>query len=290
MLFKSIIYGASIMALFYVLYNKLYVPLLTEPFIQTTSTKYTTNSFTGQKTDLYGRKYDKQGNLQVPLCFPASATAILNDGTPSGKRVSMSDLKIGDEVLTIDSVGKAAYSPIFLWGHRTAAAEGEFCKLTTASGQSVMMTAGHYLYVSESSEAPITAATTVSAGLAKVGEYAWTVEGSTATASRIVAIEKVVDTGLYTPITLTGSIVVDGIYASSYAEEHIFAFQSMLEVAMDARRAAAIVPGILHTLLAPARQLYAAFGPEWATKVSSTYDVDGWKGATVAKVAASIVA
>ena len=204
----------------------------------------------------------------------------------------MTDLKIGDEVLTVDSAGKAAYSPIFLWGHRTANAEGEFYKLSTAAGNSLVLTAGHYLYVSNSSDAPIASATTVSAGLAKVGEYVWVIDGSsaTATASRITAIEKVVDTGLYTPITLAGTIVVDGVYASSYAEEHIFTFQSMLEVAMDARRAAAIVPGILHTLLAPARQLYATFGAEWTTKVSSAYDVDGWKEATVAKVAASIVA
>jgi hypothetical protein len=202
-----------------------------------------------------------------PVCFPASALVSLYDGTESGKQVPISEVNIGDKILSVNpSTGIAEFSDIYFWGHKDPETVGKFYSVTTASGQTIQLSKEHYIYVSEV-PGSITDAVPLTPGFLKVGHSLWTYTDGEMTCSPIVSITHVKEKGLYAPFTLNGTVIVNGVYASSYA------------VPMPGFLTANIVsaaPSIWHAMLAPVRRLYFAKGAKWLTEVSAPYDAKGW--------------
>jgi uncharacterized protein YjbI with pentapeptide repeats len=153
-------------------------------------------------------------------CFPASATVLLE----SGATVRMDALTVGDRV----HVGRGAYSDVFMFTHKAAAATSSFVALDAASGAALRLTHGHYLYVN-GALAP--------AGSVAAGDR---VELASGAVDVVVRVASVSDTGLYNPQTLHGDVVVDGVRASTYT--------------------AAVEPAVAHAAAAPLRWLYTRFG------------------------------
>ena len=149
-------------------------------------------------------------------CFPASATVLLE----SGATKTMAELQVGDRVL----VDKGIYSDVYMFTHRYSEFEGPFVAITTESGENIMLTHDHYIYVNGSLAV---------AGSVAVGDIVITKDGEAVVKS--VATERA--KGLYNPITMDGNIVVNGIKTSSYTS--------------------IIVPSLAHSLLWPARMLYS---------------------------------
>lgn len=224
---------------------------------------------------------------QGHCCFPGSALATLE----SGKEVPMSELKIGDKVLVVDSTtGATTFSDIYFFGHRNPEIVSNFYTVTTESGVSLQLSPEHYMYVSESGcNDPITKATTLSPKLAKIGMGAWTKTSEGMKCSPIVDIRQGEEKGLYNPFTLNGSIIVNNVYASSYSGFDEIPIESFLSNFMNAENVARSAPAAWHTLFAPARALYEANGVEWITRVTSPYDVDGWKDISLGLVASAII-
>lgn len=150
------------------------------------------------------------------VCFPSTATVKLE----SGDVIPISEVEIGHKV----QVGKDMYSPVFMFTHKMGSATNAFLKLTTASGQKLSLTAGHFLYVNDDR---------VMAKDVRRGDRLHLGDGSSAVVERI---EKVFGKGLYNPQTVHGDIVVDGIRASTYT--------------------VAVEPECAHALLSPLRALY----------------------------------
>ena len=224
-------------------------------------------------------------------CFPASATVTVDDGSDSGKKTQMSDLKIGDKVLAVDaSTGATSYSDVYFFGHRDSETVTNFYTVTTASGSSLKLSPDHYMYVSETGcNESITAATTLSPNLVKVGMGAWVKTPEGMKCSAIVDIRQGEEKGLYNPITLTGSILVNGMHASSYSAYDDIPVEKFLSTFMTAENVARNAPSAWHTLFAPARALYLNNGPEWASRVTSPYDVDGWKNLSMAAITSTMI-
>ncbi|KAK9789396.1 hypothetical protein WJX73_002304 [Symbiochloris irregularis] len=74
-------------------------------------------------------------------CFPASAVV----STPAGQKL-MRNLRLGDEVLVGGPATAPHFEKIFLWSHRDASARATFVEIETASGSTLHLTAGHYLF------------------------------------------------------------------------------------------------------------------------------------------------
>jgi hypothetical protein len=221
-------------------------------------------------------------------CFPSSATVSLSNG----KTVSMEELQTGDEVLTIDqATGKTAFSPVYMWGHRDAEAVSEFYEVSTESGAKLVLSPEHYMYVAEAgcNGATLSGATTLSAALVKVGQGAWIMKNGVAICSAITAIKKAEHKGLFNPMTLTGTIVVDGVIASCYSESNEMAIESNLRLVMNEENVARNAPALHHALFAPARQLFNTFGLDWAKRVTAPHEKDGWKNLTLGGVVSDIV-
>ena len=121
-------------------------------------------------------------------CFPATATVQLANGST----VEIQALQTGDKVF----VGGGEYSEVFMWSHRYPEAISTFVQLTTKSGTSITLTAGHYLYVN---------GVLATAGSVQKGDQLSTASGAK---SPVVSIKTITSTGLFNPHTMHGDIVV----------------------------------------------------------------------------------
>jgi desert hedgehog protein len=233
-----------------------------------------------------GQKFDSKTQKCVK-CFPASATVTLL----SGKSVTMEELETGDEILTFDSNGRKVFSPVYLWGHRDADTTASFYEISTAAGAKLTLSEGHYMYVAENGYegATMASATTLSPELVKVGQGAWVMTAAGPECSEITEIAKVEKKGLFNPMTLTGTIVVDGVLASCYSESPAFPIESTLRGFMNAENVARNAPALHHAVMSPARKLFQTFGLEWTKRVTSPHEKDGWNNLSFGGIITDIV-
>lgn len=151
------------------------------------------------------------------VCFPASAKVQLSDGSSK----TMEKLQLGDIVRVADG----GFSPVFMFTHKLSDVKHAMVQLKTSSGASLTLTHGHYV---------ISSGVMRTAGTVQVGDELVLANGET---SAVTSTTTVQGTGLYNPQTVSGTIVVDGVVASTYTT--------------------AVEPRTAHTMLAPIR---AAFG------------------------------
>ena len=244
--------------------------------------------FTRQCRDKRGRVVSCLGQA---ACFPASATVTVDDGSESGKKTQITDLKIGDKVLSVESsTGKVSYSDVYAHGHRDSESMSKYHTLTTASGKSLQLSPEHYMHVSEHGcSGSIASATTLGAKFVKLGMGAWIHSSEGMTCSPIVEIRQSEEKGLYNSFTLNGNMLVDDVYASCYVPHSDVPIESFLSTLMNAENVARSAPALWHTLFAPLRALYLANGPEWATRVSNAHAAEGWKNLSLSSLASTMM-
>jgi len=151
-------------------------------------------------------------------CFPGDATVELENGL----RVAMHDLQLGDRIRTAD----ASFSEVYLFGHRMPDATADYLRIITDldDASSLRLSPGHYLPIDgvlkPAKEIRLHSVLTLG-------------DGRKATVAAVV-LEAA--RGVYSPITLQGDLVVDGVLVSSYTQ--------------------ALRPAVAHVLLAPVRAIY----------------------------------
>jgi hypothetical protein len=237
------------------------------------------------------RRTQMHKNSAAARCFPASSTVRVDDGSEDGKKTQMSNLKIGDKVLSVEpSTGATIYSDVYFFGHRDSETVSNFYTVTTDSGNYLQLSPDHYMYVSENGcNDSIATATTLSPNFVKVGMGAWIHTPEGMKCSLIVEISQSEEKGLYNPQTLTGSILVNDIYASSYSSNDDIPVEKFLSTFMTPENVARCAPAAWHTLFAPVRSLYLANGAEWVSCVTRPYDVDGWKDLSITSIASTMI-
>jgi preprotein translocase subunit YajC len=132
-------------------------------------------------------------------CFPGSSMVTLQ----SGQQIPMSQVQIGDVVLAAPGV----YSQVYLFDHKVSDIQAEFVQLNLQDGFTIKLTAKHYIQL----ESGLTTAESV-----QVGDKVLSSKGVYKTVESISIVQ---DKGLYNPYTLAGTIVVDGVVASSYTAD-----------------------------------------------------------------------
>eukprot|EP00797_Seminavis_robusta_P029396 Sro592_g172180.1 Warthog protein (544) ;mRNA; r:45893-47524 len=144
-------------------------------------------------------------------CFSGSMTTM----TPEGPK-RMDELKINDLVLT----SSGQFQKVYAWLHRTPeklaasqARESEYLQIVTETGNKIEMTPKHMIYINDK-QYP------VEAGHVMVGDYLSLMESghaaTTTKAAKVTAINTVKLMGGFSPATEDGTIVVNGLLASSY--------------------------------------------------------------------------
>jgi hypothetical protein len=148
-------------------------------------------------------------------CFPGDATVELE----SGAVIPMHELAVGDSV----KVGAGGYSRVFLFTHKLSDVPNTYVVLRTASGASLSLTKGHYIYANS---------VLVAASSVRVGDVLRLGDGSV---SPVTMVGARAGAGLFNPQTLHGDVVVDGVVSSTYTS--------------------AVEPAFAHAILAPFRLL-----------------------------------
>jgi len=143
----------------------------------------------------------------VHHCFSASTQVTLANGDV----IPVNLLKHGDIVHSVNSNGEVVPSPFLGWLHHDDNVTTTFLRITTETGNTITISPLHLLMVTDNLDKrpSMRFANTVS-----VGDYLWS-GGSGLT--KVKSIVSKVQTGVYAPLTSTGTILVDGLLASCYA-------------------------------------------------------------------------
>jgi len=142
-------------------------------------------------------------------CFSSSSVVSLD----TGDTVPVSQLKSGDRLKSATSDGDVVFSPFLGWLHRDDNLTATFLHIATETGNKISLTPQHLLLVASSStdKAPgMRFASTV-----RVGDYLWS--GGRSGLVRVKSVTSQLMTGVYAPLTSTGTLLVDDLLASSYA-------------------------------------------------------------------------
>nr|Q94128.1 RecName: Full=Warthog protein 1; Contains: RecName: Full=Warthog protein 1 N-product; Contains: RecName: Full=Warthog protein 1 C-product; Flags: Precursor [Caenorhabditis elegans]AAB17540.1 ZK [Caenorhabditis elegans] len=143
----------------------------------------------------------------VPACFTGNSKVM----TPAGEK-SMADLSVGDMVMTYE-YGKMTYTRVASWLHRLPDTKAAFIKLTTEQGAIIDMTPQHFIYkancVTEEMEL-------VYAEDMTIGDCLMVKENEKLVMTTISEKSTFYETGVYAPMTETGDLIVDDVYASCH--------------------------------------------------------------------------
>ena len=178
-------------------------------------------------------------------CFPGDSMV-----TTPGGRMQISNLRVGDKVLTRNSKGRLIFEEIYMLGHRDFHSVGLFLHIHTISNATLRLTKDHQIPYTPHADK------TVEYGPAsdvKVGHYIQVVsqDGKGIYLSKVIAIEPVIGQGYFNPYTMGGNIVVDGIVASCHSS---FIFDKMLNTMGIS------IPGGYQAIFAILRLMYKTVG------------------------------
>ena len=135
-------------------------------------------------------------NCDAEACFPGDATCeVQGQGT-----VLMRNVKLGDKVL----VTGGKYEPVYSFGHHSEHAEHRYLKLV-AHGIALEISKDHLVFVEGERAIP--------ASSVKIGDKLLLADGGLAS---VEAIKVSTRHGAYAPFTASGTVVVNGVTASSF--------------------------------------------------------------------------
>lgn len=143
-------------------------------------------------------------------CFTANSTV----KTSNGELQRLSELKIGDKILSIDSSGNTIYSEVIMFLDRDTSQKREFVKITTSGNAKIMVTPAHLLMVWYPE---IKQTKYVFADLIQEGDYVLVNINGNLEPQKVVHITAELSKGVFAPLTREGTIIVDSIAASCYA-------------------------------------------------------------------------
>lgn len=182
------------------------------------------------------------------LCLSESATVEVFQGG----LVALKDLQLGDRVKT-----STGYEPVYSFGHHDLESSADFLAIHTSNNKRPLeITKDHLLFLRGQ-------VTPVPAGSVRVGDRLQTQDKEGAIVTKIGAIHK---QGLYAPLTASGTVVVDGVLASSYVTLQGSAFVHFqgIKTWLSQER-------FVHVLLSPHRLLCMGLFPA----LGETYTVNG---------------
>jgi hypothetical protein len=144
----------------------------------------------------------------------------------------MEDVKVGDTVRVMTTDGRLTWSQVCAWAHRDTQSTASYLRLTTSHRQ-LIVSADHLVATIAGSSISFVPAKTIKAGHTLVECDNSTLEGSAGVwGNQVVSVGAVHAQGVFAPLTLTGTVVVDGVAASCYAatKSHTLAHAAMKPV------------------------------------------------------------
>ncbi|KAI5723918.1 hypothetical protein M8J76_012723 [Diaphorina citri] len=149
-------------------------------------------------------------------CFTGDSTVTLDNH----KTINITDLNIGDKVLTLNTItGEMEYSEVLLFLHRDPNLVHNFVQITTESGSLIKMTPSHLIlrWHRPNAKSILSDIEYTYAERVRVNDSIIVHKNGKAYVERVTRLENVIQTGVYAPLTTSGTIVVNNVFASCYA-------------------------------------------------------------------------
>ena len=162
----------------------------------------------------------KEPSLQCNGCFPLNTIVYNKDAAGNIKKKQMCDLSIGDRVQACDTKSRRIiYSEVIMFAHRDPGVQQvNYLKIVLEDASSIVLSSNHLIMSGERMKATM-------ARNIEVNHMLFTInEERVISSKRVVAIEEIIDSGVFCPITKEGNVVVNNILASCYASVNDQAF------------------------------------------------------------------
>jgi len=147
--------------------------------------------------------YNTELTFRMMACFPGSSQVKL----ATGDSLAMTDLKTGDSIMTI--VDGELTSTVVLGFLFKKLGSGAYLTIHTEDGNKVSISGTHVMFVNDFED--------VLAEDVSIGDFAIVEHGDYVNKSRVVKIEAEEQEGAYVPLTEQGTLLVDGVLCSSFA-------------------------------------------------------------------------
>ena len=139
-------------------------------------------------------------------CFPGSAMFI----DKHGRQRDMSSMCVDDEVQVIAN-NKVRFEPVITFIHRQPEVLQEFLQITTEKNNILKITEDHLLFAERTDKA-----TAIPARDVKVGDTLYVRAVYSVEKDVVLSISKVYEEGVYAPVTISGTILVNNVHTSCY--------------------------------------------------------------------------
>lgn len=201
-------------------------------------------------------------------CFSADSKVRVS----SGEQRRVGDLQLGERVLSVDTgTGELSYSEVIMFLDRSTTQRREFLRVSTTSGRTLTLTPAHMVLLGDPNAPNRTA---FAEDLVPGAQVLVRSSVGRLVAETVEAVQPVLLTGVYAPLTAAGTIVVDDVAASCYAviDSQRLAHWSFAPVrlAVNVRRALSSAWGLLTARTATAPRVTAAApdtGEHWYARL-----------------------
>ena len=148
----------------------------------------------------------KQETAKGGGCFPGSADVV----DAYGNQKAMDSLQIGDQVQVIVNE-MICLEPVIAYIHRQPEVLGEFLNIITMTSKNLKITEDHLLFVERMGQVMAIPARDV-----KIGDTICVTENDVVATDTVRGISTVFEKGVYAPVTLSGTILVNDVHTSCY--------------------------------------------------------------------------
>jgi len=216
-----------------------------------------------QRRQLIIKKYPTGGGIACPVppsqrcnahsckdCFPADAPVETTSGVKS-----MSDLRVGDHVRSVDGAGKLTYDEVYFFGHADSTKSTEYVDLKLSGNNAALqLSRKHFLPACPKHGVRCKWADHIHIYAQEVrkGDYIWVAADDQTRLSEVLERSVVAKNGLYNPYTLSGKIVVNGVVASAHSN---WVLDDWTPSSMSQ-----YLPAVYQLLFLPGRLLYQLVG------------------------------
>ena len=193
-------------------------------------------------------------NLSNASCFPSGSVVKVQNRDGEVKQKKMTNLDVEDKVMGWDQKrNRTVFTKVIMFAHlEPDAVDVEYLKITLEDENRITLSGNHLVMVGKQKRA-------ILARKLKPGDIVFRVdENRKISPKKVLEVEKVIEQGIFCPITLSGNVMVDNVLASCYASvEDYVLFKGLVKISAQ---------NMAHLGLMPMRALHK-LRSKWLRKI-----------------------